>query len=99
MAEHKKTEQKAETTHQEYPDRASGARRRRELESAKIADRAQVKEVAHKIGEVIPREDGSVASGRLGGVNKNMEPNSATSEEERMRATSNDGEAGGTPNT
>jgi hypothetical protein len=92
MSKHKK--ETAETsTHEEYPDRASG-RNRRERESVKIAMKAQVGgQPMHKIGEVIPREDGSVASGRLGGVNSNMEPNDSTSEEEKLRATSNDGEA------
>lgn len=87
MAKHK-----SETHHEEYPDRASG-RNRRERESVKIAAMAQVDQPVHKIGEVIPREDGSIASGRLGGVNSNIEPSESTSEEERLRATSNDGEA------
>lgn len=66
---------------------------RNERESVKIAANARVGVLQHKIGEVIPRPDGSMASGRLGGVNSNLEPSDTTSEEERLRATSNDGEA------
>lgn len=71
--------------HEEYPDRVSGMRKRRELESVKIANMLP----QHKIGEVYP---GTHESGRLGGVNSNLEPSDATSEEERLRATSNDGD-------